>query len=465
MKTNRISFKKKLLCLLLALACTFSVIAPYTTPVASADESLEDLRNQYDEIEKEIQKNQEAYQEVQSDIKSNKKKLDSLNKQLDSITEQVDLLNESISILNKDINAIQGDIDVTQSDIEDINMQIVETEIMISETNMLMASTKEVLLARIRENYMAGEASTVELLLTSGDLSTFFARKELVTRVSENDKELIDELSEKVNELNELQAELEVSKAELEGKKTELNSQKEKLDGRQDELQSNKKAQVKKQQDAAEKYQEVQDIIDDLDKESAEYKAQIKKQEAEREALEAEIDAYIKEHGSSQGDIPEEEYENDGELAWPLKSRCTITAGYPTYPSGGKHYGIDICLCTASGSTRDSGGNSLSLGQPYYAAQGGEVIIAGWHKSFGNYVVVDHGDGRQTLYAHSTSLNVSVGDIVKKGQQLGLMGSTGNSTGPHLHFEVRVKKADGSISRENPLNHVSKPSYYIKTVV
>ena len=460
MKTNKISFRKKLLCLLLALTCALSVVVPYA-PVASADESLEDLRNQYDELEKEIQKNQEAYAEVQSDIKSNKKKLDSLNQQIDSITKQVDLLNESIGILNKDINAIQGDIDVTQNDIDAINTQIVETEIMISETNMLMASTKEVLLARIRENYMAGEASTVELLLTSGDLATFFARKELVTRVSENDKELIEELSEKINQLNDLQAELEESKAELEGKKTELNTQKEKLDSRQTELQSSKKEQVKKQEDVHNKYEQVQEIIDDLDKESDEYKATIKKQEAEREALEAEIDAYIKAHGSSEGDVPDVEYENDGELAWPLKERCTITAGYPTYPSGGQHWGIDMCLCTSSGSTRDSGGNSLSLGQPYYAAQGGEVIIAGWHKSFGNYVVVDHGDGRQTLYAHSSSLSVSQGDIVKKGQQLGLMGSTGNSTGPHLHFEVRVKKADGTVSRENPLNHVKKPSYVI----
>ena len=179
---------------------------------------------------------------------------------------------------------------------------------------------------------------------------------------------------------------------------------------------------VKKQESVHSKYEEVQEIIEDLDKESAEYTETIKKQEAEREALEAEIDAYIKQHGSSQGDVPDVEYENDGELAWPLKERCTITAGYPTYPSGGQHWGIDMCLCTSSGSTRDSGGNSLSLGKPYYAAQGGEVIIAGWHKSFGNYVVVDHGDGRQTLYAHSSSLSVSVGDIVKKGQQLGIMG-------------------------------------------
>lgn len=463
MKTKRISIKKKLLCLLMALVCAFSIIIP-SSPTVSADENLEDLRNQYEEIEKEIQKNQEAYAEVQSDIKSNEKKLDSLNAQLDSITKQMDLLDESIGILNKDIDSLQGDINITQGDIDKINEQIVETEILISETNMLMDSTREVLLARIRENYMAGEASTVELLLTSGDLSTFFARKELVTRVSENDKELIDELSDKINQLNDLQAELEVKKSELEGKKTELDSQMDKLNDRQNQLESNKKTQEEKQASAASKYAEVQDIISELDKESDEYKAQIKKQEAEREALEAEIDAYIRDHGSSEGDVPEEEYENDGELAWPLKSRCTITAGYPTYPSGGKHNGIDLCLCTESGSTRDSNGNSLSYGQPYYAAQGGEVIIAGWHKSFGNYVVVDHGDGRQTLYAHSKSLNVSVGDVVKKGQQLGLMGDTGNVTGPHLHFEVRIKKADGSVIKENPLNHVKKPSYYVKTV-
>lgn len=460
LKTKRISTKKKLLCFLLALVCAFSVVMPYS-PVASADESLEDLRNQYDEIEKEIQKNQEALSDVQSDIKSNEKKLDSLNEQLDNISKQMDLLDESIDILNGDIDSLQGDIDVTQGDIDDINVQVVETEILISETNMLMDSTRDVLLARIRENYMSGEASTVELLLTSGDLSTFFARKELVTRVSENDKELIDELSEKINELNDLQVQLEEKKGELEGKKSELDSQMSKLNDRQTELESSKKTQEAKQETAASKYKEVQNIISELDEESDEYKAQIKKQEAEREALENEIDEYIKKHASSVGDTPDKEYENDGELAWPLKERCTITAGYPYYPSGGRHWGLDICLCTSSGSTRDSNGNSLSYGQPYYAAQGGEVIIADWHKSFGNYVVVDHGDGKQTLYAHSKSLNVSKGDIVKKGQQLGLMGDTGNVTGPHLHFEVRIKNADGSVSRENPLNYVSKPSYVI----
>lgn len=465
LKNNGKTITRKVICLIMAFVCVFSVAAPYSAPVASAQESLEDLRNQIDEIEKDIVEDNKALAEVEKDIKNNEKKLDNLNDQLDKISQQVDLLKESIDIINGDIDDLQGDINVTSNDIKAINSQITEIELQIAETEALMNSTREILLGRIRENYMSGEGSSVELLFSSTDLATFFARQELVKRVSENDAKLISDLTEKINELADLQKDLETTKAALEGKKAELDSQMDTLNTRQNELESNKKSQQKKQQEAAQKYSEVENLIDELDKDSAAYKKAIKKKEAEREALEAEIDRIIQQEGSTEGDTPDEEYENDGTLGWPLKERCTITAGYPYYPGGGRHWGIDICLCTKSGSTRDSNGNSLSYGQPYYASQGGEVIIADWHKSFGNYVVVDHGDGKQTLYAHSKSLNVRKGDIVKKGQQLGLMGDTGNVTGPHLHFEVRVKKSDGSVSRENPLNYVSKPSYYVKTVV
>lgn len=461
LKNNRKTITRKVLCLIMAFVCVFSVAAPYTVPVVSAQESLEDLRNQIDEIEQGIVEDNKALAEVEKDIKNNEKKLDNLNDQLDKISQQVDLLKESISILNDDIDDLQGNIDLTSQDIKDINSQMAEIETQISETESLMEATRVILLARIRENYMAGDASTVELLFSSTDLSTFFARQELVKRVSENDAQLIKDLTEKINMLADLQKELETNKTALESKKAELDSQMNTLNTRQNELESNKKSQQKKQEEAARKYHEVEDLIDELDKDSEAYKKAIKQKEAEREALEAEIDRIIQQEGSTEGDTPDVEYENDGKLAWPLKERNTITAGYPYYPSGGRHWGIDLCLCTKSGSTRDSNGNSLSYGQPYYASQGGEVIIADWHKSFGNYVVVDHGDGKQTLYAHSKSLNVKKGDIVKKGQQLGLMGDTGNVTGPHLHYEVRIKKADGSVSRENPLNYVSKPSYVV----
>ena len=146
-------------------------------------------------------------------------------------------------------------------------------------------------------------------------------------------------------------------------------------------------------------------------------------------------------------------------MLWPTMDNSVIVAGYPTYPSGGSHYGIDICICDENGNLRDSNGNSLSYGMPIYASQSGEVIVADYHKSFGNYCVIDHGNGIQTLYAQAKEIYVTKGDIVKAGDDIGEIGDTGNVTGTHLHFEVRLKKTDGVISRVNPLDYVSAPCF------
>ena len=438
--------KKRLLC----LAMAFALLVSASAISAAAEETLEEKQQRYEELEKEIAQNQKELAGVQSDIKTNEQKLNKLNGQIDSIEEQIDLLDESIGMISDDIDELQTDIDSTSADIESINSQISKTELQIVETETMMEDTKELLLARIRENYMSGEGSTLEILFTSDDLSSFFARKELITRVSENDSQLISELTAKVGELNELQTELEGSKTELEEKKTTLDSQMDTMNAKYDDLESSKNAQESKKKDVSGKYQEVQGIINDLDKESDAYKAAIKRQKAEREALEAEIDEYIRQHGSSQGDVPDESYENDGDMMWPVKGNTRLTATYPAYSDGSPHWGIDIVK--ADGNTR---------GEPFYAAQGGEVIIAkndgNWNSGFGNYCVIDHGDGTQTLYAHSDNILVSVGQVVKKGEKIGIIGATGNVTGPHLHFEVRVKKADGTVSRVNPLNYVSQP--------
>ena len=428
----------------------FALFVSASAISAAAEETLEEKQQRYEELEKQIAQNQKELADVQSDIKTNEQKLNKLNGQIDSIEEQIDLLDESIGMISDDIDELQTDIDSTSADIDSINSQISKTELQIVETETMMEDTKELLLARIRENYMSGEGSTLEILFTSDDLSSFFARKELITRVSENDSQLISELTAKVGELNELQTELEGSKTELEEKKTTLDSQMDTMNAKYDDLESSKNAQESKKKDVTGKYQEVQGIIKDLDKESDAYKAAIKRQKAEREALEAEIDEYIRQHGSSQGDVPDESYENDGDMMWPVKGKTRLTATYPAYSDGSPHWGIDIVK--ADGNTR---------GEPFYAAQGGEVIIAkndgNWNSGFGNYCVIDHGDGTQTLYAHSDNILVRVGQVVKKGEKIGIIGATGNVTGPHLHFEVRVKKADGTVSRVNPLNYVSQP--------
>lgn len=453
---------KKFLCVVFAVTCVISAIS-FGFPKASAEQTLEEMQQQYDELEKQIQENEAKLGEVNSEIKDNKSKLSKLNTEINAIESQIDILDSRIDTLNGNIKSIQNTIDTTTNDIDKINKQTEEINKQIIETNELMADTKELLLGRIRENYMAGEASTLEIIFSSNDISSYFARKELMSRVSEKDAALIQDLESKVKELDSLQKQLAENKQALETKKTELGTQIVSLNERQTDLESSKSVQEGKKSEVDEKYREVQGVINELDANSEEYKAAIKAQEKQREALEAQIDAYIKEHGSSEGDTPDETFNNDGNMMWPVKGKTTITAGFPSYPSGGAHWGIDICVCDSNGSTRDSSGNSLSLGKPYYAAQGGKVIIAhndgGWNSGFGNYCVVDHGDGTMTLYAHSKYLNVSVGDVVQKGQQLGAIGDTGNVTGPHLHFEVRVKDSNGNVTRVQPLNYVSCPGY------
>lgn len=447
LKINKTKKLRIILCLVLSVACVIGSIPVFT---AFAEKSLDELRDEYNQIEQQIQQNQEALDEVEGDIKTNEEKLDDINGELSGIQAQIDILDERLSTLEGDINYLTESIEIIDAEIILINKQVAEIEIQIAESQVLMAETKEQLLARIRENYMAGDGSNLEILFSSEDISSFLTRKEIVTRVSENDNKLIEELTTKVASLEALEAQLIAQKAELEEKEATLIEQKSTLSERQTDYEESMSIQAEKKKEATKKQEEVKEILTELDKDSEAYKKEIERQKKEREMVEAQIDAYIKEHGSSQGDTPDEEYNNDGDMLWPVPGATKMTAGYPTYPSGGKHWGIDIVRTDVT--TENS---------PFRAAQGGEVIIAynddNWNYGFGNYCVIDHGDGTQTLYAHANRLTVKKGDVVQKGETIGYIGDTGNTTGPHLHFEVRVKSKDGTVSRVQPLNYVSKP--------
>ncbi len=454
---NTVNKLRALLCLVLVFTCTFCLFAPIS---AFAEKSLEDLRDEYDKIEQSIQENQQNLNEVQGEIKDNKTKLDKLNSEIDDIQSQVDILSNRIDILNNDISSINGNIKNVTAEIADINTMVVEIEAQIAEDEVLIVETREMLLKRIRENYMAGGGSNLEILFSSEDMTSFLTRKELVDRVSENDSNLIKTLTSDIVELNSLENQLASEKIQLETKRTQLDTQMSTLTVRQEDLQSSMNVQEEKKKEVTERYEEIEDILEQLDEDSDEYKAIIARQEEERKIIEKQIDDYIKQHGSQVGDTPDEEYNNDGDMIWPVAGKTTMTAGYPAYSNGKAHYGIDICVVGATGGTRDENGKSYSLGKPFRAAQGGEVIIAAndnnWNYGFGNYCVIDHGDGTQTLYAHAQTLYVKKGDIVKKGENIGAIGETGNVTGPHLHFEVRVKKGD-TVSRVQPLDYVTKP--------
>lgn len=145
--------------------------------------------------------------------------------------------------------------------------------------------------------------------------------------------------------------------------------------------------------------------------------------------------------------------ESDSGYAWPAHKSAEVIASYPAYSDGSAHWGVDIGLY--------DDGTNVSEGTDILAARDGVVVTVyndgNWNTGFGNYCVIDHGNGVQTLYAHSKDIRVSEGDRVVQGQVIGIVGDTGNTTAPHLHFEVRVENGNGSYKRVNPLKFISEP--------
>lgn len=447
LKTKKANSKfKSVLCLVLALLCMVCSVAPISV-YADVVGDLEDQRNELDE---EIKENEEKLDKVEGEINKNESKLDKIKNEINDIDSELSKLEDKIDSLNSDIKSLNTDIETLSSDIVEIDKLIGEIEKQIADSETLMADTKEQLLNRLRENYMAGGGSKLEILFSASDLTSFLERQELVAQMSNNDTALINEMAAKVGELNSLQVQLSKQKADLEIKKEELKGDMQLLADRQSDLEDTKITQEDKKSEAMDKHEELKDVIAELDKDSEEYKAEIARQKKERAEIDRQIDEYIKQHGSTQGDTPDKDYNNDGKMLWPVPGSTRLTATYPSYSNGDPHHGIDIVRTDVT-----------TKGSPFRAAQGGKVIIAkndgNWNYGFGNYCVIDHGDGKQTLYAHAQTLYVSEGDVVQKGEHIGAIGSTGNSTGPHLHFEVRIKRANGNVSRVQPLDYVSKP--------
>ncbi len=431
---------------------------PASQPASAV--TLEELREKYKELEEKIKNSEEKLDQIEESISSNEAKLAELNVQIQNFEGQISILDDQINLLNGEIGLIDAQLTTLENEISVYESRIGALEIQIAYTQLEVQRTQNALLERIRAAYMAGEASTLEILFSSGDLSTYLAKKELLERVAESDSELVENLNEKAADLETLQEEAENAKTEVEEKKATVEAQKLVLVERRAQEQESRAELEAKKKSVTAKYTQVNGILAQLDEDSEAYNKQIAILIAQEEAVEKEIDEYIRQHGSSQGDTPDDSYANDGNMMWPTqKQGARITSYYGNrdlYGDGNvkMHNGIDICIY-------DSNGRNVGYNTPIYAAQGGKVITCyndgNYNGGFGNYLIIDHGDGTMTLYAHCNSVLVSYGEVVKKGETIAKMGTTGRSTGYHLHFEVREKKSDGSVNRVNPLNYVKAP--------
>jgi len=361
-------------------------------------------------------------QKEQAEIKKQKDQananLKALEKDINKQAEYQEELTNKIALNREEMQNLEYQVTLLEHDIADQELLIEEREGLIEEKRTEIDGAYDDFKRRINAMYKAGEASALEMLFSSESFADFFTTIQLMQAVSKHDEAMVIELKQKKSSLEYEVTQLEGYVDELEADKAELNGKIDEIDAIQTELQ--------------EAYSASKTAMQDLDVLKARYKNDLESVKEKEEAIEAELQEWYRQQyaNSNQGTL------TDTVFVWPLPGYSYISSGYGMR-WGAMHRGIDI-----------TGGGCY--GANIVASNSGTVITSDWHYSYGYYVIVDHGGGYSTLYAHASQLLVKVGDIVAKGQPIALVGSTGNSTGPHLHFEVRING-----TANNPLNFVS----------
>ena len=406
---------KKILSSVLSLILALSMLAGVSTVYGASYSDINALK----------QKNIEAQKEID---KLSKEKSQT-NEYIAAIDKKIQIIKDQINVLNAQAESLQSNIDSVQKKITETETEMKKIEEEIEQKQAEFDKIYNEYCQRLRAMYISGHASNLEVLLTSSDISAILTRSEMIKSVSRKDSNTLNELTKKMNEIEKDKASLTIKRAELNEDKTKLESQKKELDANISEVQATKSeldAEISKANEA------MSNINDDI----KEYREMIYDNTEDMKKLEQKIRqeqaANSSNTGSSSGSTGSGSH--GGPLGYPTDSR-TISAGYPTYSGGGWHGGIDFPVPTGSN---------------VYAAASGTVIVAEkLTTSYGYHLVIDHGNGLSTLYAHNSSLLVGYGDHVNKGQIIARSGSTGNSSGPHCHFEVRING-----SQVNPMNYL-----------
>ena len=355
---------------------------------------------------------------TQADIDALKSDAKDLAQEKKEIQAHIDKLSADISNTLERKRLLDNQISLTEEEISNKEEEIQTYENLISQTAEELADAEareaaqyELFCKRVRAMEEQGKVEYWSVLFRANSFSDLLGRLDVVNEIMEYDQRVIDDLKTLQAITAEKQAELEGQKNASEEAKAELETKKRDLDSQRDAanaLVAKLRAQQQEQENA------LDDLSDEEEAVQARIKSLIKKMEEEEAARRA-----------AQGQAGPTS--NPGGYIWPTNSRyITSTVGGRDSPGGigsTNHKGTDI--------------GRVGYNSSIYAAKAGQVIISEYSKSYGNYVVVYHGPGNSTLYAHMSSRKVSVGQQVKQGDVLGITGSTGNSTGPHLHFEVK----------------------------
>ena len=352
-----------------------------------------------------------------------------LTNQLDSIQQQVNQQNAAkadaetvIGSVSEQLRQIEGQLRQATAELGSIKDQrvAVENDITLNERQLAEAQKRlegreSVFYKRVRDIYINGRLSYLDVVIGSKDFSDFANRLEVLKRIIDSDITLI-------NEIKKERAEIEAHKQKLEADRAKLVELEKAALAKQAEIEQKKAERNVVLQKAQNDRATAMQAIEELNASSAQVSAMLKERQAARAAAAA---AAAAQSSGGQG-ASDNWVQGTGQLGWPVSGEITSPYGYRVHPIWGTtiyHSGIDI---------------GVDEGTPVHAADGGVVVWSGWMGGYGYAVVIDHGNGLSTLYGHNSELAVDEGQSVAKGQVISYAGSTGNSTGPHVHFEVRV---------------------------
>lgn len=374
---------RKILCIVLTLVISSITLFSYA-------ENVEELQTKSNEIQNQINQSNEKLEDVKEELSTNLQQVQKLDETIETTEKQLKELDIKVENLQKSINEIQEKLNKVQKEYD---------------------KQRKLLEERLVSIYEEGDVRYIDVLLSSTSLSDFLSNYYLITELATYDTQLLNEV--------------ETQKNIIEEQNRKLNEQKE-------QMTTNKQTQIKtakvlqNTKNLREHYilqlsEEEQNIQNDIDEYNKQYKE-----------IEAEILMLSK-------NVISEEYIG-GIMAWPVPGYTRITSEYGmrTHPITGVyklHTGVDV---------------GAPIGANFIAANDGVVTKASYNGAYGNMVIIDHGGGVSTLYAHGSEIVVQVGQQVKKGDVVLKVGSTGYSTGAHAHFEVRING-----QTVNPIDYIT----------
>ncbi len=378
---------KKYGIVLVVLLCSIIAFAGFGV---MADD-LDDLEQQQDQVKQDIEDTQNQIDDVQGQKSATMEELESLES-------QIVVLSDEIKQLEADLLQAQEDLDKQQAEYDKIQAELEKSQ--------------ESMKTRVYNIYTNDDISYLDIIFSSETISDFLSSFVFFEKIVEQDQNIIDSIQENKRLAQEKLDELQQTKDKI-ASITDSKKEQEAVLGEQQSAKQAVMAELESQEDT------LMEVLDAFEKKSAELAAEIQKITSTSTVT----------------------YNGNGQFGWPLP-------GYSVGSGQGSKFGMRVHPVTGVYKLHTGVDIPAPSGTPILAAEDGVVITASYQGAYGNCVIIDHGGSYSTLYGHMSRLGCSVGQSVSRGETIGYVGTTGYSTGNHLHFEVRVNG-----SPQNPLNY------------